>query len=131
MRFLLLSCFLLLTACSFGGSDLAGNFRIERIDDVAVPAEYPPGSGHMLEDGTLVLDEGRFARRFLRVGAQEVESLWMTEEGAFEIRGDSLILLPEEALGIADTRFHITASTPELRLRDGNGREWTYSRSGN
>src|SRR5690606_26961978 len=94
MRNLALILLSLLAACNFVGRSASaptGDFRFERVGDTPAPAEFPPGSGAFLEDGTLAIDdEGRFSLRFYTLGAQEVEPVWTVQEGSYTVEGDSL-----------------------------------------
>lgn len=135
LRFPPLLLLLLLPACNFFGRPAApiGDFRFESVDDAPVPAEFPLGSGTMLEDGSLrIEDSGRFSLRFLTLGAQEVESTWNVQDGFYTVNGDSLFFTTDGTRDGAPARFRFERTADELRLWDSNGSRWSYSpRKGN
>ena len=116
-------------ASRIGDAGLVGYYRFVEVNGQPAPAEFPVGSGAVLESGILELgDDMRFAVLFVarQPGAAAGEESGPI--GSFQLTGDSLLFTPDGAAGGPPLRFRYRLAGDDLRLWDAGGNSWGYRR---
>jgi hypothetical protein len=114
-----------------------GSFQWVSLNDRPPPAEFPPGSGAQLLDGTLELRPAADAPDGLNSRFQLVFTLRVPDgttsptpvEGRYTASGDSLLFAPDDAEAAPPVRFRYRWLRDRSQaLTDTNGQVWAYTR---
>jgi hypothetical protein len=112
---------------------LAGSFLLREINGKGGPGEFPPGSGTMIWNGFLQLDDSTSAGRRFRIGFTFVpkadSARSQSHGGTFRVVSDSLLFTNDGQETRPPVRFRY-AWRPDgvLALTDAQGNVWGYRR---
>jgi hypothetical protein len=131
MRSCILLLILALAGCvsTPGPTRVEGSYVLTRINGQALPAPSPTEDGVTMLGATLLLaPDGRFSMQATASSGTEPDASGEDVQGAWSVRGDSLLMTPDVRDSNPGPSFRWTLDGRTLTLYDEDGHEYTFRR---